>query len=557
MRNPILALSLSFLTGGLLAACSPEPAPLPDAVAPAADTSPAAAVASPLPFDPSLATLGEIQALLADGSLTTERLVELSLARIAAYDDRGPALNAMITLNDRALDTARALDAERAAGGSRGPLHGIPVILKDNYDTGDLVTTGGSATLAGSRPPDDAETVRRLRAAGAVIIGKANMSEFALSYGWLGYSSAIGQTKNPQDLLRDPSGSSSGSAAAVAAGFATLATGTDTAGSVRGPAFVTGVVGIKPTMGLVSRDGIIPASLSFDVAGPIARSVAGAAAMLEVMAGPDAADPATAASAGRTFNAAAALDADALAGARIGVVRAFSGANPGVDASFASALNALEAAGAELVEVELPAPLDNLWPIMGPVVDADFKVQIEEYLATLPAGAPRTVADLIALAESAAIADSATPLNPARIQGFRDADASGGYASEARATSLEETIPAVQARLLALLDDAALDALVFPTMACPASPRHDAEDPRYVCDIDDPYRPCYLASTTGFPEITVPAGFAGDGLPVGISLLGRPFSEQRLVGLAYDFEQRTQARRVPATTPSLADARNP
>jgi amidase len=279
-----------------------------------------------------------------------------------------------------------------------------------------------------------------------------------------------------------------------------------------------------------------------------------AAIMLEVMAGMDTADAATAASKGQGFKAETALDDGALDGARIGVVRAFAGANPGVDAVFADALSTLDANGATLVEIELPEPLDNLWPVMGPVVDADFKPQIEAYLATLPGDAPRTVGDLIELAESSAIADSSTPLNPARIQGFRDAEASGGYDSDARAKSVENSIPRVRQMVLGILDGEELDALVFPTMACPASPRHDVEDPTYVCEIDDPYRPCYLASTTGFPEITVPGGFTGDGLPVGISLLGRPFAEQRIVELAYAFEQRTLARGVPLHTPSLLDS---
>lgn len=534
MTRLVLRLHLAALVCGIAACGGPSPP---------ADTTPA--------LEPTLATLPEIRQLLDSGELTSEQLVRQSLDRIAAFDAEGPALNAMITVNDRALDEARALDAERAESGPRGPLHGIPVILKDNYDTADMPTTGGSAILAASRPPDDAFVVERLRDAGVVILGKANMSEFALSYGWLGYGSMVGQTKNPHAPLRDPSGSSSGSAAAVAAGYATLATGTDTAGSVRGPATVCGVVGIKPTMGLVSRDGIIPASLSFDVAGPIARSVTGAATMLEVMASVHPDDPATETDARVDFDADAAIESGGLAGARLGVVRAFSGANPDVDAVFESTLNSLEAAGAVLVDVELPAPLDNLWPVMGPVVDADFGPQIEAYLADLSEGAPRAVEDLIEIAESSAIVDSETPLNPARIEGFRDAAAAGGYDSDARQQSLDELIPEVRAELLAILDGESLDALVFPTMACPASVRHDAEDPTYVCDIDDPYRPCYIASTSGFPEITVPAGFTSYGLPVGISYFGRPFSERRLVGLAHDFEQRTDARRVPKFTPPL------
>jgi len=207
---------------------------------------------------------------------------------------------------------------------------------------------------------------------------------------------------------------------------------------------------------------------------------------------------------------------------------------------------------ATMVDVTLPGSLDNLWPVMGPVVDADFGPEIEAYLATRGPEAPKTVADLVAGAEAPAIADSPTPLNPARIQGFRDAIASGGYASEGRRKSIEELMPDVRNKLLALLEDGGLDGLVFPTMPCPASPRHDAEDARYACEIDDPYRPCYMASTSGFPEITVPAGFtAADEMPAGLSFLGRPFSETELVRMALDFEQAAGARQVPAHTPVL------
>ena len=507
-------------------------------------------------IDPTLATITEIQKLFASGELTSARLVRKCLDRIAEYDKKGPAINAMVTINPQALDISEALDKERVEKGPRSPLHGIPVILKDNYDTYDLPTTGGSAILANSQPIDDAFVVKRLREAGAVIIGKANMSEFALSYGWLGYSSAVGQTRNPHNPLRDPSGSSSGSATAIAAGYATLSTGTDTAGSIRGPAAVCGVVGIKPTMGLLSRDGIIPASLSLDVAGPIARSVSGAAIMLDIMAGADPNDPATQASKGRAFDFQAALKTYALHEARIGVATTFLGANADVDSVFTASLEVLKKEGAELIEIELPEQLVSLWPVMGPVVDGDFGPQMEAYLASLPEGAPRTVADMIALAESEVIAGSATPLNPARIQGFRDVEASGGYQSVERRRSLEELIPAIRKTLLSILDEQKLDALVFPTMSCPASPRHDVEDNSYICNSDDPYRPCYMASTTGFPEITVPAGFTADKLPVGLSFLGHPFSDERLIGFAFDFEQATLARRVPAYTPKLGDDEN-
>lgn len=507
---------------------------------------------APVEIDPALTTITEIQALFENGKLTSAQLVRHCLARIETYDKKGPALNAMITINDDALDTAEALDRERAETGPRGPLHGIPVILKDNYNTHDLPTTGGSDILKNSLPSADASTVKRLREAGAVIIGKANMSEFALSYGWLGYGSAVGQTRNPHNPLRDPSGSSSGSAAAVAAGYAVLATGTDTAGSIRGPAAVCGVVGIKPSMGLVSRAGIIPASLSLDVAGPIARSVTGAAIMLDTMAGQDPKDPATMKRDGYTYDYEKALNNAALVKARIGVVRNFSGANPDVDRIFDVTLKTLEKEGAVLIDIDLPDLLTNLWPVMAPVVDGDFAPQIADYLSELPEGAPKTIEDLISIAESEAIAESATPLNPARIQGFYHAKASGGYQNADRQKSLEMRIPEIRKQLLTVLDEQKLDAMVFPTLPCPASPRHDAEDTAYVCNIDDPYRPCYMASTTGFPEITVPAGFTTDGMPVGLSFLGRPFSEVTLTGLAYDFEQATMIRKIPVHTPELS-----
>ncbi len=502
-------------------------------------------------LDPVFASVTEIQELFASDALSSEALVKQCLERISAYDHKGPALNAMISINPNALEMARSLDAERKEKGARGPLHGIPIILKDNYDTRDLVTTGGSAILKESQPVDDAYVVKKLRDAGVVILGKANLSEFALSYGWLGYSSAKGQTKNPHNLLRDPSGSSSGSAAAIAAGYTILGTGTCTAGSIQGPSAVCGVVGIKPTMGLLSRDGIIPASLTFDVPGPITRTVSDAAIMLDIMKGMDAADPVTKRSKDRSFDFQGALRKDALQNARIGIVINFSGANTDADSVFTIAIQTLKDEGAELVEIKLPDPLDNLWPVMGPVVDGDFGPQIESYLADLPEGAPKKLEDLISIAESDRIMNSPTPLNPARIQGFKDAAASGGYESASRMKSIEEDIPAITGQLVGLMDKEGLDAIIFPTLPCPASVIHNKKDPSYICDIDDPYRTCYIASTTGFPEITVPAGYTSDDMPVGLSFVGRAFSEEDLIGFAYDFEQATHAYRIPISTPKL------
>jgi len=236
------------------------------------------------------ATVSDINQAFDRGHLTSEQLVQLYLNRIQAYEDKNTGINALISINSNALAEAKELDRERQEKGKRSPLHGIPIILKDNYDTADMPTTAGSVLLKGSVPPDDAFTVQKLRQAGAIILAKANMSEFASSDGWLGYSSLGGLTLNPYNLSRNPSGSSGGSAAAIAANFAMLATGTDTSGSIRGPAAVTGIVGIKPTQGLVSRDGIIPLTLSFDTAGPMARTVRDAAIALGIMAGVDAND---------------------------------------------------------------------------------------------------------------------------------------------------------------------------------------------------------------------------------------------------------------------------
>ena len=302
--------------------------------------------------DLDAATIQQLSAAMDAGTLTSERLVSLSLARLAAYDDQGPRLNSILTLNRSALAQARALDAERRATGKRSLLHGIPVILKDNYDTRDLPTTGGSILLEGSVPPDDAFLVKRLRDAGAVILAKANLSEFASGSA---FSSLGGQTRNPHDPLRTPSGSSGGTGASIAAAFATLGLGTDTGGSIRGPSTVNGIVGLKPTLGLLSRDGIIPLALSFDTGGPMARHVSDVAVALDVLAGVDDADTVTWRSRGRTDSAYVRhLRANALAGARIGVARDFMGHDAEVDWVTDAALARMRAAGATIVEVRLP-----------------------------------------------------------------------------------------------------------------------------------------------------------------------------------------------------------
>ena len=298
------------------------------------------------------ATIADINAAFDAGTLTSEMLVARYLARIEAYDQAGPQLNAVLWLNDNALATARALDRERRDSGPRSRLHGIPVVLKDNVDTGDMPTTAGSTLLAGSIPPDDAYIVKKLRDAGAIILAKLNMSEFA-SGGAM--SSLGGPIRNPHDVRRSPSGSSGGTGAAIAASYAQTGIGTDTGGSVRGPSTANGIVGLKPTHGLLSRDGIIPLALSFDMAGPMARHVYDIAVMLNVMTGIDPADPATQKSEGRVeADYTAALDPDALRGARIGIARDFLGQDGQVDWVIEASLETMRKAGATVVDVRLP-----------------------------------------------------------------------------------------------------------------------------------------------------------------------------------------------------------
>ena len=334
--------------------------------------------------DVTTATIEDLNRAFDAGTLTAEQLVERYLARIAAYDDAGPALNAVMALNPEARVRARALDIERAAAGPRSPLHGIPVVLKDNLDTADLPTTAGSVLLAGSVPPDDAFLVRKLRAAGAIVLAKVNMSEFA-SGGAM--SSLGGRTRNPHDLVRTPSGSSGGTGAAIAAAYAQVGLGTDTGGSVRGPSTANGIAGLKPTYGLLSRDGIVPLALSFVTAGPMARHVYDVAAALGVMTGVDPADDATAASAGRfETDYTRFLDPDALRGARIGIARDFLGQDPEVDWIVEASLAVMRGAGATVVDVRLPEwLLDATGDFYTAIRYREFRAQIPDYLATLVA----------------------------------------------------------------------------------------------------------------------------------------------------------------------------
>ncbi len=324
-------------------------------------------------------TIADVNAAFAKGTLTSERLTQIFLARIDAYDRKGPALRSVIKINPNALDTARAMDAERKTKGPRSPLHGVPIVLKDNIDTADMATTGGSVLLEGSMPPDDAFVVRKLRAAGAVIVAKVNLSEFASG---AAHSSLGGQILNPHDLTRSPAGSSGGTGASIAAAFAMAGLGTDTGGSVRGPSTANGIAGLKTTMGLVSRDGVIPLALSFDTVGPMARSVHDVAAMLSVIAGVDPADASTKAGEGRSVaDYTQSLKADALKGARLGIARDFLGQDTDVDWVMEASLEAMRKQGATIVDVRLPKwLLDAKGEYYNAIRYPEFVVQIADYL---------------------------------------------------------------------------------------------------------------------------------------------------------------------------------
>lgn len=483
------------------------------------------------------------------GTLTAEELVRMSLARIEAYDRQGPALNAVIHVNADALATARALDVERRERGARSLLHGVPVVLKDNIDTHDMPTTAGSILLAGSVPPDDAFIVRRLREAGAIILAKLNMSEFA-SGPTMG--SVSGPMRNPHDLARTPSGSSGGTGVAIAAAYAPLGLGTDTGGSVRGPSTSNGVVGLKPTHGLVSRDGIVPLSLTFDAAGPIARHVADVAAMLNAVAGTDPADPVTRdADRLRAEDYMASLDPAALAGARIGVARDFMGQDAEVDWVIETALDAMRAAGATLVDVRYPRWLldsKNQW--YETVRWPDFRAEIPVYLATLAPGYPRSLAEMIERTRDFASpsVDGPGRPNPTRWGLFRQEEASGPTDAAGYRAVHDHALPLVRAVVEGLLEEGDLDAIVYPT-----SPTRPA--PVVGGGGGGGPSATNIANLTGFPDLIVPAGFTSDRLPVGISFFGRPFSEPTLLGLGYAFEQATRARRDPILTPPLPGER--
>jgi amidase len=488
-------------------------------------------------------SIAAIQRAMADGEVNSVELVQQSLARIAAFDKTGPSVNAIITLNPRALDRARELDKLYARGEILGPLHGIPIIVKDNYDTKDMPTSAGSLSLVNSIPPDDAFQVRKLREAGALIIAKANMYEFAFSPYETVSSALPGHTLNPYALNRVPAGSSGGTAVAVAASFAVAGLGTDTGNSIRGPSSHNALVGIRSTIGLTSRDGIVPLYLDHDVGGPMARSVADAALLFEVITGFDPADTVTEAVRDQSpIRYTEFLDADGLRGTRIGVLRQLAdreGADEDVLAKFAAAIVDLERAGATIIDNVTIAELDR----MVPPVDGDsltvwcarFKFDLENYLQSLGENAPfKTLQDIY---DSGKFHPQLTPdLEYFLAQKPPDENEDCQAAVAGRA-QLREAVSEV-------LDGNNLDALIYPTWSNP---------PRLIGDKNTPHgdNSQHVAPHTGFPAITVPMGYVHGTLPVGLQFVTRAYAEATMIKLAYAYEQATQHRRAPLSTPAL------
>ena len=479
------------------------------------------------------ASIDELQAAMAAGDLTSRALVQHYLGRIARYDKEGPKLNAFLLVNPRALEEADRLDQERASKGPGGPLHGIPVVVKDNMNTKDMPTTGGSLAFAGAQPQADAFIVARLRAAGAVILGKTNLHELARAGTTV--SSLGGQTLNPYDLVRTPGGSSGGTAVAVAANLAAAGLGSDTVNSIRSPASACGLVGLRPTRGLVSRSGIIPAALTQDMAGPIARTVADAAVMLEVIQGVDEKDPTTAEGSSRAKRSyRGSLDKDGLRGARIGVLRSFFGGkaeHEEVNRRVGEAIARMKELGAEPVELEAPLDVEQLIATLD-VQKWESKTQIDAWLRDLGPGAPavHTFDDYVASGKF----DKTLEKGLKAAQPFDHPESDPEYLQR-----IGPRKEALQKQVLAILAEKKLDAIVYPHQKRLVVPIGESQTERNG----------FLASMTGFPAITFPAGFSSGGVPIGVELLGAPWSEPALIKLAYAFEQNTHHRRPPASAP--------
>ncbi|MYK69013.1 MAG: amidase [Gammaproteobacteria bacterium] len=541
-------------------------------------------------FQVEEATIADIHQAMEEGRITAEELVQGYLDRIEAYDRQGPYLNSIITVSELALERARELDAAFAESGFTGPLHGIPVIVKDNYDTHDLPTTNGTLAFRGAIPPDDAYQVRKLREAGAIILAKSNLAEFASSGAFTLSSVLPGFSRNPYDPTRVTAGSSGGTGAAVAANFGAVGLGSDTGSSIRGPSSHQALVGFRTTMGLTSRDGIAPLSAARDVGGPMTRTVADAVAVLEVIVGQDPADPVTFESEGRVpDNYRQFLDADALQGARIGVLRQLfaeardyddpgslgsgvlapgeempsadpeageqeSGAREGQNQEqqgeeqedepttihpevlrvMEQALEDMRAAGAVIVD---PVEIPDLDDIRGDFPSISrLKHDFEKYLATRPELKFRTLDEVVESGDF-------HPFLRASMERNREVD----YVPEEHEDYplYLETQQRLQDAVLAVMEEHEVDVLVYPTYNYPA---------RLIGDENTTYgaNSSILSPPTGFPAFNVPMGYSFGTLPAGLQLLGRPFDEPTLIRISYAYEQATQHRRPPPFTPPLS-----
>jgi amidase len=508
---------------------------LPPMVIDAARQPPAAA--SDASYDVREKTIDELQAALTAGTVSSRSLVLAYLSRIRAYDLQGPRLNAFISMNKRVLEAADALDRERAAGRVRGPLHGIPIVIKDNFETADMPTTAGSLALTGFMSGRDAFQVKRLRDAGAIIIGKTNLHE--LASGITTISSAGGQTRNPYDPSRTPGGSSGGTGAAVAASFAAAGMGSDTCGSIRIPAANNNLFGLRGTAGLSSRTGIVPLSHTQDIGGPLARTVTDLAIMLDATVGADPEDAVTLASAGHipgSFRES--LTRDALHGMRIGIVKNLFGSTADdeeVGAIDRKALDSMRQQGAELVEVTV-AGIEDL--IRGSsLIDAEFKFDLIDYFKRWPDAPVHSLAEILERGEYSIALDAIFRRREARVS------AETPDVAQARARRGE-----LLALVTRTMSGQRLDALAYPTLRRKAAvigePQRGAEN-------------CQMSPSTGLPAISMPAGFTDDGVPVGVELMGAAWSEPKLMAAAFAYEQAARPRRAPPTTPGLVNGRAP
>jgi amidase len=502
--------------------------------------------AGPGPFELDEATVSSLQDALKSGKYTAHSITELYLQRIDALDKKGPSLHSVIETNPDALKIAQDLDAERKAKGPRGPLHGIPVLIKDNIDSSDnMTTTAGSLALAGSKPQQDSFIAKRLREAGAVILGKANLSEWAnirSNHSSSGWSARGGQCRNPYALDRNPCGSSSGSGSATAANLTALSIGTETDGSIVCPSSTCGIVGIKPTVGLISRAGVIPISHTQDTAGPMCRTVTDAAILLGALTGVDPRDAATAASQGKSQNDYTSfLDPNGLKGKRIGVVRSEFGFNAAVDKLMTEAIDVLKKGGAEIVD---PANIDSMKDMGNAEIEVllhELKADLNAYLASLGPSAPvKTLKEIIEFNEKNADRE----LVYFGQELFIQAEAKGALtdakylaaAKKCKELAAEKGIDAVMAKNR-------LDAFISPTNGPAWTTDHVNGDHFGGGSSTGP-------AVAGYPSITVPCGFVS-GLPIGISFSGKAWSEPTLIAIAFAFEQATKHRRSPKFLPTL------